>query len=524
MLATDIGFEHLGSWLQVLQRIVEHSANMVVITDREQRIRWVNRAYSSVTGWPLEEVLGRRASEFLHGPLTSRRATAQLKSALSGGRAVSGIELVNYRKNGQAYTVLLNIEPIHDGHGEVAAFFSIQTDISERKRLELSNASLQRHLDAAQKLARLGRIEYDHESARTRWSHEVFELLERTPDEAPHDFAELMESVPPERREDLHQQLAQSLRTGEAFDEEFPLLTAQGQRRWVRCRGIPEFSGEAYRLPATWTVQDVTVYYELLEERQRANQNLNRVVSERTRQLEEANRTLTNFSHAISHDLKKPIRHMVSFAELLQSRLDTNDLEQARLYGEKVRAAGRHLQTLVEALLRFSRLGRHAVGKQPLALRHTIEPLVAEALATFPQRRIEFSGLDSLPVVMADPVLIHEVWVNLIDNAVKYSVHSDPAHITFGCREEARGWDIWIRDNGRGFDPGQHERILQMFGRACEDAAIAGDGIGLALTQQIVESHGGRLWGESVPGEGACFHVWLPKPDAPQAPSARGGS
>lgn len=514
MLATDIGFENLGSWLQVLQRIVEHSANMVVITDREQRIRWVNRAYSAVTGWPLDEVLGRRASEFLHGPLTSQRATAQLKTALSGGRAVSGIELVNYRKDGQAYTVLLNIEPIHDGHGNVAAFFSIQTDISERKRLELANASLQRHLDAAQKLARLGRVEYDHESARTRWSHEVFELLDRAPDDAPHDFAELMEAVPPERREGLRHKLAQSLRTGEAFDEEFPLLSAQGQRRWVRCRGIPDFSGEGYRLPATWTVQDVTVYYELLEERQRANETLNRVVGERTRQLEEANRTLTDFSHAISHDLKKPIRHMVSFAEILQSMLDTNDLEQARLYGEKVRAAGRHLQALVEALLRFSRLGRHAVDKQPLALRQTIEPLVAETLATHPGRRIEFSGLDSLPVVMADPVLIHEVWVNLIDNAVKYAAQRDPTRIAFGCREEAAGWDVWIQDNGRGFDPSQHERILQMFGRACEDPEIAGDGIGLALTQQIVDSHGGRLWGESVPGEGATFHVWLPKPRA----------
>jgi PAS domain S-box-containing protein len=505
------GLGDVNAWLQILPRVVEHSDNMVVITDREQRIRWVNKTYSAVTGWSLKEVMGRRASEFLHGPLTSTRVTSRLKSDLSAGRAVSGVELVNYSRDGRAYTVLLNIEPIRDEHGQVAAYFSIQSDISEKRGLEQANARLQHHLQVAQKLAQLGRIEYDHQLGRSRWSSELYRIVDQPVSDEARDFEALMALCPPPAQSSIRQKLDLALLTGEEFDEEFPLTTPDGELRWVRCRGVPDFVGQGYRMPSTWMVQDVSVYYELIEERRRTNETLTRMVEERTRQLEDANRALTDFSHALSHDLKKPIRHMVSYAEILQYHLEEGALEQARDYGQRVRTAGARLHNLVEAMLKFSRLGRQGVDKTMVPMTLLLTSVIEDARNSWPDRQIVVTGLDDLPTVHADAVLIREVWVNLVDNAIKYSGHRPVVEIELGHSRDAGGQTVWIRDRGCGFDPGLLDHILQMFGRACDDATIPGDGIGLALAKQIVESHGGgRLWGESQPGSGATFCVCLP--------------
>lgn len=110
MLDTDDELNDLTSWLVILEKIVEQSANMVVITDAEQRIRWVNQTHTRVTGWSLEEVRGRRAGELLRGPLTDSVVSQNLRDQLRQGKSVAGVEMINYRKNGETFIVSLNIE------------------------------------------------------------------------------------------------------------------------------------------------------------------------------------------------------------------------------------------------------------------------------------------------------------------------------------------------------------------------------------------------------------------------------
>lgn len=177
----------------------------------------------------------------------------------------------------------------------------------------------------------------------------------------------------------------------------------------------------------------------------------------------------------------------------------------------RVRTAGARLHNLVEAMLKFSRLGRHGVEKSMVPMALLLAGVIEEARNSWPERQIVVRGQDDLPTVLADAVLIREVWINLVDNAIKYSTHSPTVEIEFGHSSDAASHTIWIRDRGCGFDPDLHDHLMQMFGRACDDEAIPGDGIGLALAKQIVESHGGgRLWGESRMGCGATFYVQLP--------------
>lgn len=503
---------NLSSWLRILEKIVAQSANMVVITDAEQRVRWVNQTYTDITGWTLHEALGQRAGDLVRGPLTNLQVSAMVGKRLRQGLSVSGVEMVNYRKNGSSYTVSLNIEPVCDSLGHPVAYFSIQTDISDKRALEQANARLQSHLQVAQRLARLGWVEFDAESGHLQWSGEVDCILERpSDDDAPKTLQMLLGYVAPSVRSHLRQCLKMVLENGDEFDQELPITTHQGQRRWVRCRGVPERHSDGTHYASTWTIQDVTVYKELIEQRRLTNEQLQVMVDQRTLHLEEANRSLEAFSHALSHDLKKPIRHMASYAEIVHESLAAGDTRSAQDYCRKIVGAGTRMQSLIEGLLAFSRMGRRGINPSWVTMESMVKECLNEVADSFPEREFCGTGTQTLPTVWADPVLLREVWTNLIDNAFKYSHAQSPMCLHFSCTTSDNGWTLCIEDNGRGFNEAMAPQIFQMFGRAAPDETIDGDGIGLAICQRILLAHGGRIWATSQQGKGSAFFLHLPR-------------
>lgn len=505
----------LSSWLRILETIVAQSANMVVITDAEQRVRWVNQTYTDITGWTLREAQGQRAGELVKGPLTNQQVSAKVGQRLRQGLSVSGVEMINYRKDGTSYTVSLNIEPIRDSRGQPVAYFSLQTDISDKRALEQANARLQHHLQVAQRLARLGRVEFDADTGHMQWSSEVDWILERpADDDAPKSLQTLLGYVAPSAHWTLRQCLKTVLENGGEFDQELPITTHRGQRRWVRCRGVPERHSDGTRSASTWTIQDVTVYKDLIEQKRLTNEKLQVMVDQRTLHLEEANRSLEAFSHALSHDLKKPIRHMVSYAEIVQESLAAGDIRSAQAFCRKIVGAGVRMQSLIEGMLAFSRMGRRGINPSWVVMEGMVEECLHEVAASFPEREFCGTGAQTLPAVWADPVLLREVWINLIDNAFKYSQAQSPTRLHFSCVASASGWTLCIEDNGHGFNEAMAPQIFQMFGRAAPDESFDGDGIGLALCQRIVQAHGGRIWATSRQGEGSAFFLHLPRTPA----------
>ncbi len=507
-------FVDLASWLSMLERIVEESSNMVVVTDAYQRVTWVNQTYTHVTGWTLEEVRGSPAGRHTHGILTDKRVTALLSSSLRQGQSVSGVELVNYRKSGEPYTVLLNIEPIRDAKRDIVAYFSIQSDVTEKRKLEKTNAQLQYHLQAAQALLKLGVVRVDREKKALHWSPEVNEIFELDSASAGGRLSDLIAFMSPADQEALRKKVGESITAGQAFDQEFPIITAKGNRRWVRFCGAPEREQHAWRSPDTWTIQDISIYKELIEQKHLNNERLHHMVSERTRRLEEANRSLEAFSHALSHDLKKPLRHMVSYAEIVKDAIASDDKSAARNYCEKVVAAGSRLSSLVDGMLAFSRLGRKGLACSSVDMKPLVIECLSETAASFPSQAYSVSGLESLPTVWADPTLMREVWSNLLDNAFKYSCMCAATRLQFATQEAFDGWTLSVSDNGRGIDPAHTASVFEMFFRTAHDTAIGGDGIGLAMCKRIVESHGGRIWAEAAPEGGTTIFVHLPRASA----------
>jgi signal transduction histidine kinase len=230
-------------------------------------------------------------------------------------------------------------------------------------------------------------------------------------------------------------------------------------------------------------------------------------VQERTAELQAANKELEAFSYSVSHDLRAPLRAVDGYARMLEDDYGPQLDGEARRLLSVVRASSRRMGQLIDDLLDFSRLGRRALARQ----RVDMNALAAEAageLASGSKALIESAPL---PSAGADRAMMKQVWANLIGNALKYSGKRDAPRIEIGGREDAGENVYWVRDNGVGFDMRYAEKLFGVFQRLHSQNEFPGTGVGLAIVQRVVTRHGGRVWAEARPGEGACFYFSLPQ-------------
>ncbi len=259
---------------------------------------------------------------------------------------------------------------------------------------------------------------------------------------------------------------------------------------------------------------DVTALKRHAAEVDELNASLEKMVQARTAQLQSANRELESFSYSVSHDLRAPLRHVAGFASLLRERPAVQtDEEAVRLIGVVIRAAG-HMGALIDDLLLFSHVSRQQMAMQEVPLGDIVRDIAQEISAAEPQRQVRWS-IGSLPVVRGDRQLLRSVILNLLDNAFKYTRPRPLAVIEIGSEEHDGYADIYVRDNGVGFDMRYAEKLFGVFQRLHTPEEFEGTGVGLASVERIIERHGGHVWAQSKPDEGATFWISLPLARAP---------
>jgi PAS domain S-box-containing protein len=237
--------------------------------------------------------------------------------------------------------------------------------------------------------------------------------------------------------------------------------------------------------------------------------------------LSESNAALEQFAYVASHDLQEPLRTMSSYAELLTRKYTGKfDAEADRFLGFIVNASQR-MSTLIQDLLEYARATTEEERPTSVALDEDLE-----AALTHLTQAIEESGAsithDPMPTIAVDRGQMVRLFQNLIGNALKYRKPDQIPQIHITAEQMNREWTIAIRDNGIGFDPQYASTIFAPFKRLHQPDAFPGTGVGLAISRRIVEAHGGRIWAESRPGEGAIFRFTLPldgKPPRSHTPS-----
>jgi signal transduction histidine kinase len=238
---------------------------------------------------------------------------------------------------------------------------------------------------------------------------------------------------------------------------------------------------------------------------------LNMALEQRNEDLLAANSDLEAFSHSVSHDLRMPLRHIQAYVSMIEESAlaKLNADEQRRLKG--VREAAQRMSQLIDDLLAFSRIGRTAMRKAPVDLNALVQAVITELQPEIKSRKVEWT-LQQLPYTSGDRALLHQVFLNLLANAVKYTRTRAEARIQVFAVEQDDEIIVGIKDNGVGFDPAYSDKLFGVFQRLHSATDFEGTGVGLANVRRIVQRHGGRTWAESVPDEGATFYFSLPAP------------
>ena len=237
---------------------------------------------------------------------------------------------------------------------------------------------------------------------------------------------------------------------------------------------------------------------------------LEKRITERTTQLQSVNQELEAFSYSVSHDLRAPLRHINGFAEILTRQYSEELSEDARNHLNTIIASAHKMGILIDDLLSFSRTGRAELKKSTLKMNQVINDALTQIKPSIKDRRITWK-ISSLPDVNGDYNLMRLVWVNLLDNAVKYTKNKEKAVIQIGYKEEKGRIVFYIKDNGVGFDMKYADKLFGVFQRLHSSSQFEGTGIGLANVQRIILRHGGRIWAEAETDKGATFYFSIPK-------------
>lgn len=228
------------------------------------------------------------------------------------------------------------------------------------------------------------------------------------------------------------------------------------------------------------------------------------------RQLAAANKELEAFTYTVSHDLRAPLRAINGFTAILMDEHGSELSPEAANYLRRVAESGKHMGTLVDDLLAFSRLSRQQLSKSSINTGEVVQTAWHRVEPNLDGRAVEFR-LAELPLTLADRVLLEQVFLNLLSNAVKYSAKRERATIEVGAFPDKTSGEtvFFVKDNGVGFDMRYVGKLFGVFQRLHKAEDYEGTGVGLAIVQRIVQRHGGRVWAEGEPDKGATFYFTL---------------
>jgi len=238
------------------------------------------------------------------------------------------------------------------------------------------------------------------------------------------------------------------------------------------------------------------------------NAHLEATVASRTASLVEALDDLRSFSYTLSHDLRAPVRHVRFLADLLEEEHGVELSPGAKDYFVRIREAADRMHELIEGILRLASCGRGALRPRRVDVSSLVSEIVEEQVARMSGRVVRVVVPDGMEAT-ADPVVLRTVLQNLLENAFKFTSNAEVAEIVVGLSETERGPEIFVKDNGVGFDMGLSESVFQPFKRLHRGNSFEGIGIGLATVRKMVRRHFGEICVESNEGEGATFRFTL---------------
>lgn len=399
---------------------------------------------------------------------------------------------------GRRVWVRVICEPEWDAQGKVRRIQGACQDISESKRAAEQAGLMAEQLTTTLESLTDAFFTLDRDWRFTYANGEAERLLRRSRDSLL--GCEVWKAFPQFRGSEIQRQFEHALAQNVTvqFEEHYPPADI-----WVQIKAYPSKQGLAV------DIKNITARTKAQQEILRLNAELEERVRERTAQLEAANKELEAFSYSIAHDLRAPLGSIDGFSQMLEQAAAAQLPERARHFLGRIRAGVRQMGELTDGLLSLANYSRASLRWEAVDLAQLAEAAAASCRERAPGREVDVKIAPRLPT-RGDPRLLAQVVGNLVGNAWKFTAKRADARVEVGVLAVADGQPVYyVRDNGAGFDMAHAARMFEAFQRMHSLSEFEGTGIGLAIVHKIIVRHGGRIWAESAPEQGATFYFTL---------------
>jgi PAS domain S-box-containing protein len=492
--------------------IVESSDDAITSENLGGIVLTWNRGAERIYGYTSQEIVGRSTSVLI--PPDRAFELPLLLDDLRRGARIERYETQRVRKEGRHIFVSLTMSPIKDSDNRIIGASVVGRDITDRKLAE-------RALCLSEERYRSLTLATSQIVWNTNPQGEMAEELPMWREFTGQMPAEIrgrgwIDALHPDDRERTADLWYRSVGSRSFYDAEFRMRRHDGEYRYMAVHGVPVLERDGTIREWVGTCADITDRVQAEEEVRKLNEKLEKRVVERTAELEAANQELEAFAYSISHDLRAPLRAVDGFSRILLEEFGPQLPAEAQHYLQVARDNALQMGDLIDGLLAFSHLGRQPLHKQTVAPADLVRQVLEDLRLEQTGRRVEIT-VGHLPVCEGDPLLLKQVFVNLLSNALKYSRTRERALIEVATADSTA---YYVRDNGVGFDMRYADKLFGVFQRLHRVEEYEGTGVGLAIVQRIVHRHGGRIWADAKINQGATFYFTLaqarecgPRPD-----------